>query len=208
MEGIIKRELKNTAHQLEESSLLFTFSDAWNIRSFDDHRYYRWLSGLGFRGVDFVGIYQNKLVLIEVKNYRRREGMSRADAFQAVRNAPAAFALKMVEKVEDSLRIVRAVNSSYQRRWWFPLFLRLPDGLKRWYPQSYFWHTASKLAANPANCVFVLWLDADSDTIKVEKEIIETLMNNLTDKTHQITLAGQKNNPFATDVRVQDIWED
>ena len=192
----------------EESSLLFTFSDAWNVRPFDDHRYYRWVSGLGFRGVDFIGLYQGKLVLMEVKNYRRREGMSEADAFQAVREAPETFALKMVGKVEDSLRIVQAVNGSYRRRWWFPLFLRLPDTLKRWYPHSYFWHVASELANNPADCIFVLWLDADSDTTKVKGKIMETLTRKLADKMLQITLGSQEDNPFGPDVSVQEIWKD
>lgn len=192
----------------EESGLLFTFSDAWNVRPFDDHRYYRWLSGRGFRGVDFVGIYRGKLVLMEVKNYRRREGMPNADAFRAIREDPETFALKMVEKVEDSFEIILAVNGAYRRRWWFPLFIRLPERWKRRYPQSYFWYLVWELAQDPANCVFVLWLDADSDTREVEAKITETLRGNLTDYTGRVEMARQEHHPFGADINVSAIWED
>lgn len=192
----------------EESGLLFTFSDAWNVWAFDDHRYYRWLSGRGLRGVDFIGLYQGKLVLMEVKNYRRREGMSKTDAFQAVRKDPASFSMKLMGKVKDSLRIVQAVNNAHRRRWWFPLFLRLPDTWKRRFPQTYFWHVASQLALDPANCTFVLWLDADSDTTDAEKTIINILNKNLTEEISHITLAGRNRTSSISEVSAKEIWKD
>lgn len=192
----------------EESGLLFNFSDAWNVRPFDHHRYYRWLSGLGFRGVDFVGIYQEKLVLMEIKNYQRREGMPKTDAFQIVREDPEAFALKMAAKVEDSFEIILAVNGVFRRRWWFPFFVRLPLRFKRRYPQSYFWYAVSQLAEDPADCIFVLWLDADSETGGVENEIKETLAINLAGLTSEVIVTGRKTYPFRTDLSFSSVWKD
>ena len=192
----------------EESGLLFTFSDAWNVRPFDDHRYYRWFSGRGFRGVDFVGVYRDQLVLMEVKNYRRREGMPQADAFQPVREAPGAFALKMAKKVEDTFEVMLAANGAHRRRWWFPFFMRLPERWKRRYPQRYFWYIASELAQDPANCVFVLWLDADSETEQVESVIVENLKTNLIDYTSRVQIARLGNHPFDGDMDVSVVWKD
>lgn len=192
----------------EESGLLFNFSDAWNVRPFDHHRYYRWLSGRGFSGVDFVGIYRGRLVLMEVKNYQRREGMPNTDAFQVVREDPEAFALRMVEKVEDSFQIILAVNGAHRRRWWFPLFVRLPEKWKQRYPQSYFWYVVWELAQEPQNCVFVLWLDADSETEQVESIILETLKINLTNYTSQVEIASRRNQPFDSDIKVSTVWKD
>lgn len=192
----------------EESGLIFTFSEAWNVHPFDDHKYYRWLSGLGFRGVDFIGVYQEKLVLMEVKNYRRREGMSDYDAFQKVREAPLEFAQKMVKKVKDSLEVVSAVNGSYRRKWWFPWYLRLPASWKRRSPKSYFWHIVSELADDPDSCIFVLWLDADSETKNVEEEIQKTLSLNLNGIVGTVIMAGQKEHPFGMDIGVRTIWKD
>jgi hypothetical protein len=192
----------------EESGLLFTFSDAWDVRAFDDHRYYRWLSGRGLRGVDFIGLHQGKLVLIEVKNFRRREGMSTTDAFQAVREDPASFAMKLVGKVNGSLEIVQAVNDAHRRRWWFPLFLRLPDPWKQRFPQRYFWYVTSELALDPANCTFVLWLDADSDTSGAEETIMHLLHQNLTEKIRHIILAGRNRTSSISEVGAKEIWKD
>ena len=36
----------------------------------DEHRFYSYVSGRGFKGVDFIGLsYEGKLLLLEVKNY-------------------------------------------------------------------------------------------------------------------------------------------
>lgn len=176
--------------RFEESGLFFAFSDAWEVRPFDDHEYYRWVSGLGVRGVDFVGIYQDKLVLLEVKNYRRRAGMGASDAFQAVRDNPEAFAEKMSEKVSGSIRCMRAVNSSYQRRWWFSWFERLPDRWKRRSPRSYFWYTVAEMTHDTSNCIFILWLEADTNTQATEQKLQQRLREILKEKVKQVVITG------------------
>ena len=39
-----------------ESGLCFTFSKRWKVLKYDEHRFYRYLSGSGFKGVDFIGM--------------------------------------------------------------------------------------------------------------------------------------------------------
>jgi len=60
--------------QLKESALLFDFEETdWIVKKYDDHRYYKSLSGAGLKGVDFIGIFQQeKVVFIEVKNFRAK----------------------------------------------------------------------------------------------------------------------------------------
>ena len=63
-----------------ESGLTFSFSKRWKVLKYDKHRFYRYLSGSGFKGVDFIGVLDEKqLVLIEVKNYKDRFELDESD---------------------------------------------------------------------------------------------------------------------------------
>ena len=180
----------------KESDLQFRFSKEWNVRPFDDHRFYRWSSGLGYRGVDFVGIFQEELFLIEVKNYRRRKGMPDEDALQAIRQEPEAFISKMVEKVEDSLKLIRAVNDYYRRRFWYKWFSRQPEFLQRLFLNRYFWHRTYELGQDPNSCRFVLWLDSDQPAPVLSKEIEKALMGRMQKEVCRVEIISRRNNPY------------
>ncbi|NNE29048.1 MAG: hypothetical protein HKN16_05405, partial [Saprospiraceae bacterium] len=54
-----------------ESGLQFQFSNDWTVIKYDDHKFFRYLSGEGLKGVDFLGFTsEGGLFLMEVKNYR------------------------------------------------------------------------------------------------------------------------------------------
>ena len=49
-----------------ESGLSFQFPEGWTTIKYDEHRFYTYLSGEGLKGVDFIAIHGENLVLIEV----------------------------------------------------------------------------------------------------------------------------------------------
>ncbi len=190
----------------KESDLYFDFSAAWQVHPFDDHRYYQGLSGLGFRGVDFIGLYRDQLILIEVKNYRKRKGMPEGDALQVIREESLSFIAKMEAKVRDSLHIVDLIDRYYQRRWLSRSLQSLPPKIRRrLQPRRHFWYQVIERAQEAKSCLFVLWLEADSDTRFVKEEIIPSLTHVLKDAVREVWLAGRGLNPFGDDLRFSPL---
>lgn len=144
-----------------ESDLRFKFGDQWIIKKFDAHRYYVWLSGRGLKGVDFIGIYQQKkVVLIEVKNFSRRNDNQKPEHLQVdADKLSEAF----IHKIEDTLQVIMTASvytssrllfpfRSYFAKWFPNLFSRQKDWL--------FWTTMQQLIDNNnANIHFILWLE-------------------------------------------------
>ena len=89
-----KSQQKNQV--FEESDLVFHFNQDWVVRKYDEHRFYKTISGLGMKGVDFIGIFKaEQVVFIEIKNYRiRYEGKTLQplyDVFDAPGNLAKLF---------------------------------------------------------------------------------------------------------------------
>ena len=104
------------------------FDKEWRVVKLDEHRFYSRLSGRGFKGVDFValhGIYG--VALIEFKNYSD----SPADV-------PHDLDITMIEKQQDSIRLISIIDKYYRRKWYIRLALRF--GWKWMVPkESKFW---------------------------------------------------------------------
>jgi len=100
-----------------ESGLVFEFDPGrWIVKAFDDHPYYRALSGHGFKGVDFIGLLNGQeLVCVEVKNYRRTfpDHPSLLQEFLLQEQAG------VLRKMEDTLRILDLIHQYYRRKWGF-----------------------------------------------------------------------------------------
>ena len=96
----------------KESGLLFTFPDNWWVIKLDEHRFYRYVSGRGYKGVDFIIIDDSgKLLLIEVKNYSNRFPADGILPITALLGNPMAYANKYIGKYEDTFSLIR-INSS------------------------------------------------------------------------------------------------
>lgn len=101
----------------KESRLLITFDSSWSVLPFDRSAFFKTLTGQGLKGVDFIGIQDNHLFLIEVKNYTRAQNQNLPDP-------PTADIFREVleEKYHDSLRIIRIIHATFRRhmvfRWW------------------------------------------------------------------------------------------
>ena len=94
-----------------ESSLAFQFDPRWKIIRFDQHRFYRYLSGQGLKGADFLGVdWKNKdLLLLEVKNFDPRDWSGESPTMQSVLEHPEEYAQKIIAKFTDSLRLCQII---------------------------------------------------------------------------------------------------
>ena len=189
-------------NRYSESGLIFNFPDDWKVFPFDQHRFYRYVSGYGLKGVDFIGITpEKKLVLIEVKNYFDRFPKDGVDPLQRILEDPWEFAEQMILKFEDSFSLIKGIQQYYQRRTWFK-WIAAP--MAPFLPESYllsrdwgFWSTASQLLSEN-KLDLVLWFEAGL-YISEEKEIqlIKKINAYFSEefKEHPIFLANRKT-PF------------
>ena len=92
--------MKNT---IQESGLVFTFPKNWVVKKYDEHRFYNYLSGLGFKGIDIIAITpERKLILIEVKNYINRFPQDGIDPTETLIENIDSFSEGYVQKFQDS----------------------------------------------------------------------------------------------------------
>lgn len=83
-----------------------------HVIKFDEHRYFRKLSGKGYKGVDYLIINDDYLYLIELKNFQQYKNTPR----------PSETEINAIfhQKCEDTLRVLELfeayLNSSWIRR--------------------------------------------------------------------------------------------
>lgn len=119
--GLLPRRL---ADVYEESGLTFRFdADAWVVRRYDAHPFYRVLSGRGYRGVDFLLLHRRepRAVWLEVKHYVRADGGGPGDTLRELLADPSGLARHLAEKQADTLRGLRQIDHHYRTRWWWRL---------------------------------------------------------------------------------------
>ena len=188
-----------------ESGLTFRFSKRWKVLKYDEHRFYRYLSGSGFKGVDFIGIIdEKKLALIEVKNYKDRYEQDQVDPSEALLNDPTAYATQFAHKFKDTFQLISIIRKYYQRRWWFQQPRNL---LLRFIPRRFllqfdwgFWNIVIQLIdENHEKMMVVLWLELNQNLPKekIEKatNIIETYLQKQFPSTDaEVIIANSKSN--------------
>ncbi|HHH50501.1 MAG TPA: hypothetical protein ENK52_05945 [Saprospiraceae bacterium] len=185
-----------------ESGLLFSFPKNWRVFKFDDHRFYRYVSGYGIKGVDFIGITEEKrLVLIEVKNYTDRFPQDGIDPIQKIKKAPLDFAEQITLKFEDSFSLINGIHRFHQKQTWYrwlarPLLHILPQYISMKYDWG-FWSISYQLLKNHQTDL-VLWLElgtkisCDAEK-KLKQEIASYFKKEF--KSKSIVIANRKN-PF------------
>lgn len=141
-----------------ESDLLFRFPDDWVVRKFDQTAAYQSLSGRGLKGVDFIALSPDgRLWLMEVKNYRPRTTNDRE--YRAKRRPPADLGHHVWSKFKDSHRLLKIVDASLRRKWWF----RLWDSYRSVFPAAHsnywFWIEAQRRVDREAVVVYLLWME-------------------------------------------------
>lgn len=145
-----------------ESELEFRFPKHWGIRKYDQQKFYLQVSGLGFKGMDFLivdPVGEGHLYLVEVKNYRTRshDGGTFVPALKA---APDLAAI-VVAKYEHTLRAIRAIQLYYQRKWWYRLLYKQYSNSRNYQKDVVFWTAVYRLIQNQYQHTVLLWLEAD-----------------------------------------------
>jgi len=187
-----------------ESGLTFSFSKRWNVLKYDEHRFYRYLSGSGFKGVDFIGILDEKqFALIEVKNYKDRYILDKFDPTEGLINDPVAYAKKYAQKFNDTFQLIGIIRKYYKRKWWFrntrKLLLRIiPKRVLLQFDWG-FWNIVIQLIDEKKEKVFIiLWLelngDISSSKIKITTDQIQRYLQNQFKKMDtEVVITNSKN---------------
>lgn len=166
-----------------ESGIIFKFSDRWNVLKYDEHRFYRYLSGSGFKGVDFIGILdENQLALIEVKNYKDRYDLDKSDPTEGLITDPISYAEMYAQKFKDTIQLIGIIKKYYQRRWWFKqprnMLLRIiPKRILLRFDWGFWNFVIQLIDENKEKVINVLWLELndeiDASTLKKSTEQIQ-----------------------------------
>ncbi|GJM31166.1 MAG: hypothetical protein DHS20C18_01670 [Saprospiraceae bacterium] len=194
---------------IREGGLLFTFGKGWIVKKYDQHRYYRGLSGAGLKGVDFICLRdRQELVLIEVKNYTSRHNYAMQKTFLVNTIPPDELALTVQQKLTDTLLAIDAVYQYYRRGWIF----RQLQPLIRYWPWSsfdrYFWTKAYQLAQSPTTVKAILWLELDADDPKDYITQLDIQLSRYTnDGLPKIKITNGDNLPFDEAIVAHRILE-
>ena len=181
---------------------------------YDEHRFYRYLSGSGFKGVDFIGILDEKqLALIEIKNYKDRFTLDESDPTGDLLTDPIAYAEKYSQKFQDTFQLIGIIRKYYQRKWWFKhlrgLFLRLIP--RNWLLQFDwgFWNIVIQLIdEKKVKILVVLWLELDDElpVSKIENstdQIRDYLKMQFKDSEAEVIIVNSKANILGFEGRPQ-----
>jgi len=151
-----------------ESNYEFTFDDRWQILKYDDHPYYRILSGRSFSGIDFAGIFENEhLYLIEVKNFYQYDNdgeISNVDK----------FVIEIKEKILDSIDLIRIINKYHQRKWTYRLLVKLVMRLPNLNRDWWFWTKMHQLLQSK-HMSFVLLIESKLNNNFLKADILSSL---------------------------------
>ena len=175
----------------EESNLSFHFDNQWIVHKYDDHRFYQQLAGCSVSGIDFIGIFQEKtLVLMEVKNYIDRYFKDDKNPSEDFLSNQEFYFKKITKKYVDSLRVIEAVQRAYQRKWWFQLaqktLFRIVKKERFLHWEFVFWTKAWELM-EAGELRLVLWLEIENgerQIFKMNEEELPVFVEIVNRKSH------------------------
>lgn len=151
--------------QFIESSYKFEFADSWNVIKYDDHRYYKSISGQSMSGVDFAGLKDGTdCYLIEVKNYKQYTS-------QTAEKDMDEFIDEISDKVKDSIQLIEVIQKFLNRKFLYRFAYRLV----RKYPvlnrEWYFWTELYRTGIIEKQTVFVLFIDAHFSIGSIQQDL-------------------------------------
>lgn len=170
----------------EESGLHFNFDARWTVRKYDAHRFFQGFSGAGLKGVDFIALNEETLVLLEVKNYQRRQDWQTENPFDRISRVPKVFARHMAGKYLDTLRALRAIGTYYHRKWVFrllrPWLLRSSGARSDWS----FWAKVDAHLQSGKPIFAILWLETEQDQLAFRQALQQSLKSLLGDAVQEV----------------------
>ncbi|MEO1434957.1 MAG: hypothetical protein AAFV80_05430 [Bacteroidota bacterium] len=182
----------------QESGIQFEFSEEWVVKKYDDHRFYKYLSGRGFSGVDFISIRNGKEVVFwEMKNFLPRPGGRGHDPEQTLEDDPERFYYEISEKVKDTLLLIDTVKKYYLRKWWFRWFYRYFKNRKKPQADWIFWSQLDELIQEKG-VHFILWME----TKRLDAQhFAEPIQAKLLALNARIEILNRQHNPYAPSVK-------
>jgi len=107
-----------------EGQQRISFPQTWQIIKLDEHKYYKRISGLGVKAVDFLAIDPDwGLYLIELKDYPAPAHIP----------TPEAQDKMLAEKLNGSIKLIKTANAALRRQWYYRyIFIKLK--IYRWCP--------------------------------------------------------------------------
>jgi len=190
-----------------ESGLEFNFGPGWVVKKYDEHTYFRALSGMGLKGVDFVAIREGReVVFIEVKNYKTRYNSKMDQSFEVSVKPAADLALELKRKSEDTLLAMDAVIQYYFRSWWYKRLRRIWMNWPWLQANRSFWSRADDLVNQSLHLVVWLALDID-DPENYETDLLKELKKLNPEAVDKISVANGTHSPFEGEIKVRVIPE-
>lgn len=111
---------------IEESGIQFSFGKRWAVRKYDTHTYYRGMSGLGMKGIDFIGVLDGRTVyLIEVKNFERIPQLHLERTKDKLEGHSSYIILNFIEKVENTQEGIAAIDQYLSRKHYLKILFQL-----------------------------------------------------------------------------------
>ncbi len=176
-----------------ESGLVFNFPEDWKVIKWDEHRFYGYVSGRGFKGVDFMVLLDDGLHLMEVKNYRDRRPQDGQHPFDLVMADPDFYAAIFLQKFADSFALIEIIEKYYLRKQFFNWWSRRNYwGLKTlahlpFFQKSdlIFWTRAAQIIREqPENVQLDLWLEPGpkislENFMELKKKLLSYFKKNL-----------------------------
>lgn len=180
--------MQQNAFSFTEGRLIFRFDPAhWQVRKYDDHTYFKGFSGVGLKGVDFVGILdENLLVLLEVKNYTWKGTSFREKDVRQTLQYPDQIIAAVIQKMEDTLAGLRAIRIHYQRkqaRTW-----RWLDRFRKKDEEQAFWNQATSLMED-GKLLCLLWMEVEEEDAAFAKKVKQQLEKPVVDGQFPIRVA-------------------
>lgn len=163
-----------------ESHLRFNFPLNWTVIKWDEHRFYGYVSGKGFKGVDFMAIEGEELYLIEVKNFTDRRPKDEELPIDLPLADIPLYGEKMVQKYEYSLDLIRIIQKYYRRKSFFKIWSKLNFPFLRSFSKSksfrkidfVFWTKAAeniRLHPNKIQMLLYIHFDENAKSTKVNR---------------------------------------
>lgn len=185
-----------------ESNILFQFDENWTIIQYDQHNYYKGLSGAGLKGVDFVGMYKDeKLLLMEVKNYRIVNEQRKEIPIKILLEQPEILVKTMTTKVVDSIRGIKAIHQYFSRKWLYrllqPLLLRQNNQAGKWR----FWARIHHLLQQPENVEILFWLEMSDAPAAWKSKIQQQLQDKLAAYATVVKVVDSDQVPYRESLR-------
>ena len=196
-----------------ESDLRFRFGQNWIVKKYDDQKYFQAFSGHGYKGIDFLGIKDNReLLMMEVKNYNIRVP---EETIIETLNDPDKISDTFITKVEDSLSGVNAIAKYFERRWWYTPACKLYSmiGEDKLYRKNFgFWPYVNFLRHSTEHKAwFLLWLETEQEYEGLSKRQLGKVVEHVNQRIQKYfkhkpcvaQVVNMASNPFTESLQVE-----